>query len=307
MASVKNPLNKWLDGLAKTRKAAFQQIKSFLTVSDVTVETCDELEEMLIQADIGLETSQSIINNLKNTIKTGDIITQLELQQALRDEMLKRLLPVPDVNFSDHFPVVIMVVGVNGSGKTTTIAKLANFYKKSGKNIIFAAADTYRAAADEQLRLWAKRIDIPVIDGEPGSDPGAIVFNTIQAVLARKKDMVLIDTAGRLHTRHNLMEELKKVHRVAAKAIEGAPHACWLIIDAVSGQNALTQAQYFRDAVHVDGIILAKLDLSAHGGIAFAIQEKLHLPILFVGLGEGIDDIQVFSPKEFIDGIIEGQ
>ena len=307
MASVKNPLNKWLDGLAKTRKAAFQQIKSFLTVSDVTVETCDELEEMLIQADIGLETSQSIINNLKNTIKTGDIITQLELQQALRDEMLKRLLPVPDVNFSDHFPVVIMVVGVNGSGKTTTIAKLANFYKKSGKNIIFAAADTYRAAADEQLRLWAKRIDIPVIDGEPGSDPGAIVFNTIQAVLARKKDMVLIDTAGRLHTRHNLMEELKKVHRVAAKAIEGAPHACWLIIDAVSGQNALTQAQYFKDAVHVDGIILAKLDLSAHGGIAFAIQEKLHLPILFVGLGEGIDDIQVFSPKEFIDGIIEGQ
>lgn len=307
MASVNKPLEKWINGLAQTRKTAFQQIKNFLTVSEVTVETCDELEGMLIQADVGLETSQSIIDNLKQTIKSGNITTQIEFQQALKNEMLKRLPPVPDVHFFQHNPAVIMIVGVNGSGKTTTIAKLANFYKKSGKKVLLAAADTFRAAADEQLRLWAKRIDVPVIDGEPGSDPGAVVFNSIQAVLARKKDIVLIDTAGRLHTRHNLMEELKKVHRVAGKVIEGAPHSCWLVIDAVTGQNALTQAQYFKDAVQVDGVILAKLDLSAHGGIAFTIQDKLHLPILFVGLGEGIDDLQVFSPQEFIDGIISIQ
>ena len=307
MAFVNKPLEKWINGLARTRKTAFQQIKSFLTVSEVTVETCDELEGMLIQADVGLETAQSIIDNLKQTIKSGNITTQIEFQQALKNEMLKRLQPVPDVNLFQHNPAVIMIVGVNGSGKTTTLAKLANFYKKSGKKVLLSAADTFRAAADEQLRLWAKRIDVPVIDGEPGSDPGAVVFNSIQAVLARKKDIVLIDTAGRLHTRHNLMEELKKVHRVAGKVIEGAPHACWLVIDAVTGQNALTQAQYFKDAVHVDGVILAKLDLSAHGGIAFTIQDKLHLPLLFVGLGEDIDDLQVFSPQEFIDGIINTQ
>jgi len=307
MTPVKNPLEKWVNGLARTRKTAFQQIKSFLTVSEVTIATCDELEAMLIQADIGLETSQSIINNLKQTIKKGNITTQLEFQETLKNEMLKRLSPTPDILFSQNNPTVIMIVGVNGSGKTTTLAKLANYYKNAGKQVLLAAADTFRAAADEQLRLWAKRIDVPVIDGEPGSDPGAVVFNSIQAVLARKKDIVLIDTAGRLHTRHNLMEELKKVHRVAGKVIDGAPHACWLVIDAVTGQNALTQAQYFKDAVHVDGVILAKLDLSAHGGIVFAIQEKLHLPILFVGIGEGIDDLQVFSPQEFIDGIISIQ
>jgi len=304
MTSVKNQLEKWINGLARTRKTAFQKIKSIITVSDVTVETCDELEGMLIQADVGIETSQSIINDLKQIIKSDKIITQDEFQQAIKNEMLKRLLPVPDTQFLQANPVVIMIVGVNGSGKTTTLAKLANFYKNSGKQVLLGAADTYRAAADEQLKLWARRIDVPVIDGEPGSDPGAVAFNSIQAAIARKKDMVIIDTAGRLHTRHNLMEELKKVHRVAGKSLVGAPHACWLVIDAVTGQNALTQAQYFKDAVHVDGVILAKLDLSAHGGIAFSIQDKLHLPILFVGLGEGIDDIQVFSPQAFIDGII---
>jgi fused signal recognition particle receptor len=307
MASVNKLLDKWINGLERTRKTAFQQIKNFITVSDVTVETCDEIEGMLIQADIGFETSQSIIDNLKKTIKSGNITTWVEFQQVMKIEMLKRLPPAPDLDIVQQNPAVIMIVGVNGSGKTTTIAKLANFYKKSGKKVLLAAADTFRAAADEQLRLLAQKIDVPVIDGEPGSDPGAVVFNSIQAVLARKKDIVLIDTAGRLHTRQNLMEELKKIRRVAGKIIEGAPHACWLVIDAVTGQNALTQAQYFKDAVHIDGVILAKLDLSAHGGIVFAILEKLHLPILFVGLGEEIDDLQVFSPQEFIDGIINIQ
>jgi fused signal recognition particle receptor len=301
---VKNPLEKWINGLSRTRKSAFQQIKILLSLSDISEETCDELEGMLIQADIGLETSQSIIGNLKETVRTGIITNHEEFQQALKDEMAKRLLPLPDVQNFPQNPAVIMIVGVNGSGKTTTIAKLANFYKKSGKKVLLAAADTFRAAADEQLRILVNKIDIPVIDGEPGSDPGAVVYNSIQAGLARKKDMVLIDTAGRLHTRHNLMEELMKVHRVAGKVIDGAPHACWLVIDAVTGQNALIQAQYFKDAVKIDGVILAKLDLSAHGGIIFSIQDKLHVPILFVGLGEGIDDLQVFSSVEFINGII---
>ena len=307
MTLVKNPLEKWINGLSRTRKSTFQQIKSFLSISEISEETCDELEGMLIQADIGLETSQSIISNLKQFVKTGSITTHDEFQQALKDEMANRLLSVPNVQVFPQNPAVIMIVGVNGSGKTTTIAKLAYYYKNSGKKVLLAAADTFRAAADEQLRILVNKIDIQVIDGEPGSDPGAVVFNSIQAGLARKKDIVLIDTAGRLHTRHNLMEELIKVHRVAGKVINGAPHACWLVIDAVTGQNALTQAQYFKDAVKIDGVILAKLDLSAHGGIIFSIQEKLHVPILFVGLGEGIDDLQIFSPDEFINGIISTQ
>jgi fused signal recognition particle receptor len=304
MTLVKNPLEKWINGLSRTRKSAFQQIKSLLSLSEISEETCNELEGMLIQADIGLETSQSIISNLKETVRSGIITNHDEFQRALKNEMAKRLLPVPVVQDFPQNPAIIMIVGVNGSGKTTTIAKLANYYKNSGKKVILAAADTFRAAADEQLRILVNKMDIPVIDGEPGSDPGAVVYNSIQAGLARKKDIVLIDTAGRLHTRHNLMEELMKVHRVAGKVIEGAPHACWLVIDAVTGQNALTQAQYFKDAVKIDGVILAKLDLSAHGGIIFSIQQKLHVPILFVGLGEGIDDLQVFSSDEFINGII---
>lgn len=301
---MKNPLSKWLRGLERTRDSAFKTIKKVISVSEISDDTLYDLENLLIQADVGVETTQAILDGLRKRIKSELIIEKDEFQKVLEEELVKRLMPPLDLKFGQFNPAVIMVVGVNGSGKTTTIAKLANFYKKMGKNILLAAADTFRAAADEQLGIWAEKIDVPVVAGEPGSDPGAVVYNAIQSAIARKKDLVIIDTAGRLHTRHNLMEELRKVHRVAGKAFSGAPHACWLVIDSITGQNALMQAKTFQEAAQVNGVILAKLDLSAKGGIAFSIQEKLGLPIMFAGLGESLDDLEVFSPKEFVEGII---
>jgi fused signal recognition particle receptor len=301
---VKETFNHWFKGLSRTRQNTFDQIKSFLHSNEITTETWDKIESLLIQSDVGVETSQAIIDHLKTEIKTQGIKTEDGFRKALKSELLNRLLPARDINFSGFSPAVIMIVGANGSGKTTTIAKLANYYKLKGKDILLAAGDTFRAAANDQLQIWADRIGVSIITGEPGSDPGAVVYNSIQAGIARKKDLIIIDTAGRLHTRFNLMEELKKVYRVAGKALEGAPHACWLVIDAITGQNALIQAQYFKEAVNVNGIILAKLDLSAHGGMAFAIQERLALPILFSGFGEEINDLQPFSAEFFVESLL---
>jgi fused signal recognition particle receptor len=301
---MKNPFEKWMRGLEKTRDSAFHAIKKIITVSDITEDTLNELENLFIQADMGMETSQAVITNLRAKIKSKGIVSHDEFEQVLEDELITRLITASDIDLKEYNPAVIMIVGVNGSGKTTTIAKLANYYKNNGRKVLLAAADTFRAAADEQLNHWAEKIDIPVVVGEQGSDPGAVVYNAIQAALSRKKDLVIIDTAGRLHTRHNLMEELKKIQRVAGKAFSGAPHACWLVIDAITGQNGLSQAEVFKKTVNINGVILAKLDLSAKGGIAFSIMDKLKLPILFAGLGEGINDFEVFSPQAFIKGII---
>jgi fused signal recognition particle receptor len=197
-----------------------------------------------------------------------------------------------------------MVVGVNGSGKTTTIAKLAQRYQTEGKSLLFGAADTFRAAAVDQLQVWGDRLGVDVVAGAPESDPGAVAFNAVQSGLSRNIDLVIVDTAGRLHTRFNLMEELKKVNRVVGKALPGAPHAVWLVLDATTGQNALQQAKAFKEAVQVTGIILAKLDTSARGGMAFAIQEELGLPILFAGLGEKPEDLTPFDPDAFVKGIL---
>jgi fused signal recognition particle receptor len=202
---------------------------------------------------------------------------------------------------------VILIVGVNGSGKTTTIAKLGKIYTDQGKKVVFGAADTYRAAAVDQLLIWGKRLDIPVIAGQRDGDPGAVAYDTVQAAIARKANLAFIDTAGRLHTRYNLMEELRKVHRVAGKSLPGAPHHVWLVMDATTGQNALQQAHAFKEAVNVTGIILAKLDSSARGGMAFAIQKELGIPILFAGLGESPEDLQPFNPDLFIQGILAGE
>jgi fused signal recognition particle receptor len=200
-----------------------------------------------------------------------------------------------------------LVVGVNGSGKTTSIAKLGKRFSDQGKRVILGAADTYRAAAVDQLQIWAERVNLPIIAGQPDGDPGAVAYDTVQASIARQIDIALIDTAGRLHTRFNLMEELRKVYRVVGKALPGAPHAVWLVMDATTGQNAMQQARAFKDAVNVTGIILAKLDSSARGGMAFAIQQELGLPILFAGLGEAPDDLQPFDPDLFIQGILDQQ
>lgn len=197
-----------------------------------------------------------------------------------------------------------MVVGVNGSGKTTTIAKLGQRFQSEGKTLLFGAADTFRAAAVDQLQVWSERLGVDVIAGAPESDPGAVAFNAIQSGVARGVDVVMIDTAGRLHTRFNLMEELKKVYRVIGKALPGAPHAVWLVLDATTGQNALQQAKAFKEAVGVTGVILSKLDSSARGGMVFAIQRELGLPILFAGLGEKLEDLIPFDPDGFVRGIL---
>jgi fused signal recognition particle receptor len=227
-----------------------------------------------------------------------------QLYILLRAELIKRLDTPPSVNFDGIRPAIVLLVGVNGSGKTTTAAKLGKQFSKQGKQVLLAAADTYRAAAVDQLQVWGERLNLPVIAGQPNADPGSVAFDAVQAAIARKSDIVLVDTAGRLHTRFNLMEELKKVHRVVGKALPGAPHATWLVLDATTGQNALQQARAFKDAVKVDGIILAKLDSSARGGMAFAIQRELGLPILYAGLGEKPDDLTLFDPEAFVDGLL---
>jgi len=296
--------NKWKEGLARTSKAAFGRLATLFGATQISADTWDEMEAILVQADLGIETTEAIIAALKKQVSQNGLTRTDELQTYLKAELLARLDAPTMPELGQYQPAVILIVGVNGSGKTTTIAKLAKQFNRQGKKVLLAAADTYRAAAVDQLQVWGDRLDIPVIAGAPESDPGAVAFNAIQAAQARKSDLVFVDTAGRLHTRYNLMEELKKVDRVIRKALPGAPHACWLVLDATTGQNALQQARAFKAAVQVNGVILAKLDSSARGGMAFAIQRELGLPILFAGLGEKPEDLQPFYREAFIDGIL---
>jgi fused signal recognition particle receptor len=298
-----NIFTKWKDGLARTSKAAFGQIAALVGASEITEDVFEELEALLVQADLGIETSEDILAALWERERTEGITKTREMRSALRQELRQRLETPPPITFPAQ-PTVILIVGVNGSGKTTSIAKLGKRFADEGKKVLLGAADTYRAAAVDQLQIWAERCGLPVIAGQPDADPGAVAFDTVQAALARQADIVIIDTAGRLHTRFNLMEELKKVNRVVGKAMPGAPHHVWLVMDATTGQNALQQARAFKEAVKVNGVILAKLDSSARGGMAFAIQRQLGLPILFAGLGEGLDDLEPFDPDAFVDGIL---
>lgn len=297
-------LNKWKNSLERTRKVAFGRLANFFGATEITVDTWDELESMLIQADIGIDTTGVIIADLINKVEKEGIITTADLRQHLALELQSKLI-VPEISdFSAQKPAVIMVVGVNGSGKTTTLAKLGKKFKNQGQRVLFAAADTYRAAAVEQLEVWGDRLGIPVISGQPNADPGAVAYDAVQAGISKQYDLVFVDTAGRLHTRFNLMEELKKVNRVISKALPGAPHATWLILDATTGQNALMQARAFKEAVNINGVILTKLDSSAKGGMAFAIQKELNLPIIYAGLGEKPEDFQEFDPAAFVDGLL---
>lgn len=297
-------LSKWKQGLSKTSKAAFGQLATLLGATEISPDIWNELEAILIQADVGVATTMSILESLEKRVDREGITKAQDLQLALRQELLSRLDNPPVLNLENN-PSIILIVGVNGSGKTTTIAKLAMHFSQQHKKVILGAADTFRAAAVDQLQVWAERLKIPVITGQADSDAGAVAYDTVQAAISRKVDVVLIDTAGRLHTRYNLMEELKKVHRVVGKAMPGSPHAVWLVMDATTGQNALQQAKAFKEAVNITGIILAKLDTSARGGMAFAIQNALAIPILYAGLGEKPDDLQVFDPDAFVDGIIQ--
>ena len=295
--------DKWKSGLAKTSKSTFGQIATFFGATQITEATWDDLEGILVQADLGVETSLAVSASLQERVYSQGLTRADELREAMRIELRTRLDTPPAIDFSNK-PTIILVVGVNGSGKTTTIAKLGKRYAEEGKRVILGAADTYRAAAVDQLQVWADRLDLPVIAGQAGGDAGAVAYDTVQAAVNRKADLALIDTAGRLHTRFNLMEELKKVYRVTSKALPGAPQHVWLVMDATTGQNALIQAKAFKEAVNVSGVVLAKLDSSARGGMAFAIQKELGLPILFVGLGEQLDDLAVFDPEAFVTGVL---
>lgn len=301
---MSNVFNKWKEGLARTSKAAFGQIATLLGATEITDDLWDDLEALLIQADLGVETTSTVLDALEERMDREGWLKADELKNGLRQELHKRLLAPPALTWGPP-PNIVLIVGVNGSGKTTTIAKLGQRFAREGKKVIFGAADTFRAAAVDQLQVWAERVNIPIIVGQTGGDSGAVAYDTVQAALSRNADIALIDTAGRLHTRFNLMEELKKVYRVVGKALPGAPHAVWLVMDATTGQNALQQARAFKEAVNVTGVVLAKLDSSARGGMAFAIQQELGLPILFAGLGEKPDDLQPFDPDAFISGILQ--
>ncbi len=296
--------SKWVRGLDKTRKVTFGRISNLLGTSEINAEIWDKLEATLFQADLGVDTTIIIINDLKEIVDREGITKSGELNKHLKQVLSDLIQETPDEILPPPTPHVILMVGVNGSGKTTTSAKLAKRFQKDGKTVVMGAADTYRAAATEQLQVWGKRLNVPVISGQPGGDSAAVAYDAIQSGISQKADIVIIDTAGRLHTRYNLMEELKKIYRVAGKALPGAPCATWLILDATTGQNALQQAKAFKEAVKVDGIILTKLDSSARGGITFAIQNELGIPILYAGLGETPEDLLPFDKKAFIEGIL---
>lgn len=300
---TENIFNKWKNGLDRTRKVAFGRIANFLGTSEIDDETWEDLEAMLVQADLGIEVTEEVIAALQERVQAEGLTQTDELGHAIVEVLSERLQAPPEIDFEAQ-PAVILIVGVNGSGKTTTMAKLGKRFLDQGKKVIFGAADTYRAAAVDQLKIWGQRLNVPVIAGQPGGDPGAVTYDTVQSALSKKADIAMIDTAGRLHTRFNLMEELKKVERVAGKPLPGAPHAVWLVMDATTGQNGIQQARAFKEAVDVTGVILAKLDSSARGGMVFAIQDELGLPILFAGLGESIDDLEPFDPEAFINSIL---
>ncbi len=301
---MNNILSRWKTGLARTSKATFGQLATIFGATEITDDTWEKLETLLIHADIGVETTINILDRLEDRVDREGIIKESDLNLLLREELRSHLDVPPTIVFSAK-PSIILIVGVNGSGKTTTIAKLGKWFAEQGKQVILGAADTFRAAGVDQLEIWAERIKLPVISGQLGGDAGAVAYDTVQAAISRNADIAIIDTAGRLHTRYNLMEELKKVYRVVGKALPGAPHAVWLVMDATTGQNALQQARAFKEAVNITGIILAKLDSSARGGMTLAIQKELGLPILFAGLGEQPEDLQPFDADLFISGLIQ--
>lgn len=293
--------------LSKTRNNIFGRVQTLLGQADITPDTWDELEALLLQADVGAITTETLLKRLQQRAKDDGIVKAEALREALKDELRKLLTSdAKPWNYTSRTLLeVILVIGVNGSGKTTSIAKLAQLYSRKGRKPILAAGDTFRAAAIDQLQIWGERSGVPVIAGKPNSDPGAVVYDSVQAAFARKADLLIVDTAGRLHTKHNLMQELKKLHGILQKSVHDAPHQTLLVIDAVSGQNAIAQAKGFSDTAGVTGAILTKLDGTPKGGMAFAISSELKIPIRFIGTGEKMDDLQEFDAKEFVDGLFE--
>ncbi|MDF2874407.1 MAG: ftsY [Sporomusa sp.] len=288
-------------GLEKTRKSFTEKIEQlvigYATIDD---EFLDDLEALLLSADVGVPTTARLMTEIRSGIKSKEINSPDDLQPFLKTKISAMLLSKAQAEPVFYKPpVVMLIVGVNGVGKTTTIGKLASYYHEEGKKVLIAAADTFRAAAIDQLEIWGQRTGTEVIKHAEGSDPAAVAFDAVQAAKARKVDIVIIDTAGRLHTKSNLMEELKKINRVIAKEIPDAPHETLLVLDATTGQNAINQAKLFGDAVKLSGVVLTKLDGTAKGGVVIAINNELSLPVKWVGVGEGVNDLRPFDAAEF--------
>ncbi len=301
------------EGLDKTRDSFFGKLDRMVRGKDtVDAEVLDELEEILITSDVGVDTTLDVIDHVEARVAEDQYVSAKELNAMIRDEIAKLMLEGSDQRPADfsaplpNKPHVIMVVGVNGVGKTTTIGKMAYEYQQAGKSVLVGAADTFRAAAIEQLEVWADRADVPIIKQKHGADPAAVAYDSIEAAEARDTDVVIIDTAGRLHTKGGLMDELAKMKRVMGRKIPSAPHEVLLVLDASTGQNALRQAEEFIDSVDVTGLVLTKLDGTAKGGVVIGVSHQFQVPVKYIGVGEEIDDLQVFDRKGFVQGLFKG-
>jgi len=294
------------NGLAKTRDQLVTQIEWVISGKPIDESVFDEIEEAVILSDAGLETTELLMTSLKEKWKRGQVKTSEDVKKVMSEEIEKMLsgIEVP-VMTNGSRPFVILCIGVNGVGKTTTIAKIANIYIAAGKKVLLGACDTFRAAAIEQLQVWADRLHIDVVKHAEGSDPAAVAFDATKAAKARDIDILILDTAGRLHTKANLMEEMKKVKRVVGKELEGAPHETLLVVDATNGQNAIAQAKTFNEALSITGIVITKLDGTAKGGFLLPIAHSLKIPVRYVGVGEKIDDLIPFSAKDFSRALFE--
>ena len=298
-------VNKLKEGLSKTREKIFNSISETITgkavIDDMTI---DKIEEILISSDIGFDSVEKIIEDMRKNLKSEKDRTSENILKIVKDELIKTLvIQKSPVNDLSKKPYVILIVGVNGVGKTTTIGKLANNYKKIGFKVIVGAADTFRAAANEQLEIWAHRAGVEINQSSKGSDPSSVVYDTIKRAIDNQYDVVLIDTAGRLHNKANLMSELDKIRRVIKKLLPDAPHETLLILDGNTGQNALIQANEFSKVADISGLVITKLDGTAKGGVVFQIVAKQNVPVKYIGIGEGIDDLQEFNPEAFVSAI----
>lgn len=295
-------------GLTKTRSSFSGRIDTlFAGKKEITESLIDELEEILFTSDIGVNTTQTLLNAIQDKVTKKELKDPRKLKEMLKNHILSLLdqEPVEHTLPKPGEPLVIMVAGVNGVGKTTTIGKIANRFKQKGKTVMLVAADTFRAAAVEQLSIWGERVGASVVKQGTGADPSAVAFDAMSAAISRNIDVVLVDTAGRLHTQINLMEELEKVHRVIGRKLSGAPHEVWLVLDATTGQNAISQAEAFQETLGLTGIVLTKLDGTAKGGIVIGISSQLQIPIRFIGIGEQMDDLRAFNAHDFVRAIFD--
>ena len=299
--------SKLKEGLTKTRKTLTEKIeKVIIGYADIDDDLLDDLEDALIQADVGVKTSLKLMDDVRAGIKKKEINTPEDLKPFLIKRITEMLNEGNDeTRIAQSGPTVILVIGVNGVGKTTTIGKLGQYYKEQGKSVMFAAADTFRAAAIDQLEIWGQLVGVPVIKHEEGSDPAAVVFDAVKAATARKIDMLIIDTAGRLHNKANLMTELNKIQRVIKREIADAPHETLLVLDATTGQNAINQAELFTKAAPISGLVLTKLDGTAKGGVVIGLKAELSMPVKWIGVGEGIDDLRPFIANDFAAALFD--